>query len=64
MRSDNGPPFASRATGGLSRLAVRRIKAGVMCISLDLIGQLSDLGGASPRSDRSAQPAANAGWLC
>jgi putative transposase len=30
MRSDNGPPFASRAVGGLSRLAVRLIKAGVM----------------------------------
>jgi len=30
LRSDNGPPFASRATGGLSRLAVRLIKAGVM----------------------------------
>ena len=30
LRSDNGPPFASRAVGGLSRLAVRLIKAGVM----------------------------------
>ncbi len=30
MRSDNGPPFASRAVGSLSRLAVRLIKAGVM----------------------------------
>ena len=30
MRSDNGPPFASRAVGGLSRLAVRLIEAGVM----------------------------------
>jgi len=29
MRSDNGPPFASTAAGGLSRLAVRLIKAGV-----------------------------------
>jgi len=29
MRSDNGPPFASLAAGGLSRLAVRLIKAGV-----------------------------------
>jgi transposase InsO family protein len=29
MRSDNGPPFASRAVGGLSRLAVRLIKAGI-----------------------------------
>jgi len=30
MRSDNGPPFASVAPGGLSRLSVRLIKAGVM----------------------------------
>ena len=29
LRSDNGPPFASVAAGGLSRLAVRVIKAGV-----------------------------------
>ena len=29
LRSDNGPPFASRGAGGLSRLAVRVIKAGV-----------------------------------
>ena len=29
MRSDNGPPFASLAVGGLSRLGVRLIKAGV-----------------------------------
>jgi putative transposase len=29
MRSDNGPPFASRGAGGLSRLSVRLIKAGV-----------------------------------
>jgi putative transposase len=29
MRSDNGPPFASTAAGGLSRLGVRLIKAGV-----------------------------------
>jgi putative transposase len=30
MRSDNGPPFASTGAGGLSRLAVRLIKAGVV----------------------------------
>ena len=30
MRSDNGPPFASVAVGGLSPLAVRLIKAGVV----------------------------------
>jgi len=30
MRSDNGPPFASRGAGGLSRLSVRLIKAGVL----------------------------------
>ena len=30
LRSDNGPPFAGRGVGGLSRLAVRLIKAGVM----------------------------------
>jgi transposase InsO family protein len=30
IRSDNGTPFASVAAGGLSRLAVRLIKAGVM----------------------------------
>ena len=29
LRSDNGPPFASTAAGGLSRLAVKVIKAGV-----------------------------------
>jgi transposase InsO family protein len=29
MRSDNGSPFASRAVAGLSRLAVKLIKAGV-----------------------------------
>ena len=29
LRSDNGPPFASTGTGGLSRLAVKVIKAGV-----------------------------------
>jgi putative transposase len=29
MRSDNGPPFAAVAVGGLSSLAVRLIKAGV-----------------------------------
>jgi transposase InsO family protein len=30
MRSDNGPPFASTGAGGLSRLSVKLIKAGVM----------------------------------
>jgi hypothetical protein len=30
LRSDNGPPFASRGAGGLSQLAVKVIKAGVM----------------------------------
>lgn len=30
MRSDNGAPFASRAAGGLSQLAVRLIKVGVL----------------------------------
>jgi putative transposase len=30
LRSDNGPPFASTAPGGLSALAVRLIKAGVV----------------------------------
>jgi putative transposase len=30
MRSDNGPPFASVAAGGLSTLAVKLIKAGVL----------------------------------
>ena len=45
------------------RPKVRKL-AEFMCIGLDRIGQLSDLDGASPRSDRSAQPAANAGWLC
>ncbi|MBB4316285.1 transposase InsO family protein [Roseospira marina] len=29
LRSDNGPPFAGRGVAGLSRLAVRLIKAGV-----------------------------------
>jgi putative transposase len=30
LRSDNGSPFASRGAGGLSKLSVRVIKAGVM----------------------------------
>jgi putative transposase len=30
LRSDNGPPFASRGVGGLSKLSVKVIKAGVM----------------------------------
>ncbi len=30
LRSDNGPPFASTGAGGLSRLAVKMIKAGVV----------------------------------
>jgi len=30
MRSDNGPPFAAAGPGGLSRLAVRLIKVGVL----------------------------------
>jgi putative transposase len=30
LRSDNGPPFATRGAGGLSRLSVRLIKAGVV----------------------------------
>lgn len=30
LRSDNGPPFASCGAGGLSRLAVRVLKAGVV----------------------------------
>ena len=29
LRSDNGPPFATTGAGGLSRLAVLVIKAGV-----------------------------------
>ena len=29
VRSDNGPPFASRAVAGLSRLSVKLIKAGI-----------------------------------
>jgi putative transposase len=29
LRSDNGPPFASRGVGGLSKLSVKLIKAGV-----------------------------------
>jgi putative transposase len=30
LRSDNGPPFASRGPGGLSKLSVKVIKAGVI----------------------------------
>ena len=30
LRSDNGPPFASTGAGGLSRLAVKVLKAGVL----------------------------------
>lgn len=35
LRSDNGPPFASTGAGGLSRLAVLVIKAGVMPERID-----------------------------
>ena len=35
VRSDNGPPFASTGAGGLSRLAVRLIKAGVVPERID-----------------------------
>ena len=35
MRSDNGPPFASVAAGGLSPLAVKLVKAGVMPERID-----------------------------
>lgn len=35
LRSDNGPPFASRAVGGLSRFAVKLIKAGVLPERID-----------------------------
>ena len=35
LRTDNGPPFASRAAGGLSRFAVKLIKAGVLPERID-----------------------------
>ena len=35
-----------------------------ICIGLDLIGQLSDLGVRLRASDRSAQQATATGWLC
>jgi hypothetical protein len=35
IRSDNGPPFASVAAGGLSPLAVKLVKAGVMPERID-----------------------------
>ena len=35
MRSDNGPPFASTGAGGLSALAVRLVKAGVIPERID-----------------------------
>jgi transposase InsO family protein len=35
VRSDNGPPFASTGTGGLSALSVRLVKAGVMPERID-----------------------------
>lgn len=35
MRSDNGAPFASTGIGGLSRLAVRLIKIGVLPERID-----------------------------
>lgn len=35
LRSDNGPPFASTGAGGLSRLSVRAIKAGVLPERID-----------------------------
>jgi len=36
IRSDNGPPFASPAAGGLSQLSVWLIKLGVICERIDL----------------------------
>ena len=36
VRSDNGPPFASNGVAGLSRLAVRLIKAGITPERIDL----------------------------
>ena len=36
IRSDNGPPFASPAAGGLSQLSVWLIKLGVTCERIDL----------------------------
>jgi transposase InsO family protein len=35
LRSDNGPPFAARGAGGLSRLAVLVVKAGVVPERID-----------------------------
>ena len=35
MRSDNGPPFASPAVGGLSQLSVWLIKLGITCERID-----------------------------
>jgi putative transposase len=36
IRSDNGPPFASPAAGGLSQLSVWLIKLGIACERIDL----------------------------
>ena len=36
----------------------------MICIGLDMIGQLSDLGARLRVSDRSAQQAIATGWLC
>jgi transposase InsO family protein len=36
VRSDNGPPFASHAVGGLSHLSVWLIKLGITCERIDL----------------------------
>ena len=36
IRSDNGPPFASVGSGGLSPFAVKLVKAGVVLERIDL----------------------------
>ena len=55
LRSDNGPPFASRGAGGLSRLAVKVIKAG-RCAGTHRARQT-----ATERPARAAAPDAAAG---
>ena len=37
LRSDNGPPFASRGAGGLSQLSVKVIKAGLAPLPIAVI---------------------------
>ena len=70
--ADHNQRFA-KISLGVARCVVQRDKhlpppalliAHVICIGLDLIGQVSDLGVVLRASDRSDQQAAGMAWLC